>query len=113
MNVVSSNLQLHDERACVLSQQLYVIECDLEHIVVEILYVVFGHVEDGKSYEEWFHHFFHLIIPIDTIQILGIHGAFCGHIVPMLLNDSLTFIPCGGELQLHSFQSSLHEFAIG
>ena len=31
----------------------------------------------------------------------------------MLLNDCLTFLPCCGELHLHSFQPSLHQFAIG
>ena len=31
----------------------------------------------------------------------------------MLLDDGLAFIPCASELHLHSFQPSLHEFAIG
>ena len=112
VNVVPLIVQLHDERACVLTQQLHVIECDLEHIVVEILDDVFGHVENGKSDEEWFHHFPHLCIQFDTIQILGIHGSPYGHIVPMLLDDSFAFIPCGGELYFHSIQPSFHQFAI-
>ena len=30
----------------------------------------------------------------------------------MLMNSGFAFIPCGGELHFHSFQSSLHEFVI-
>ena len=30
----------------------------------------------------------------------------------MLLNDGFAFIPCGGELHFHSFQSSLYEIVI-
>ena len=37
VNDVALVTQLYDERVCVLSQQLYVIECRLEHIVVEIV----------------------------------------------------------------------------
>ena len=112
VNVVPLIVQLHDERACVLTQQLHVIECVLEHIVVEIVDDVFEHVENGEPDEEWFHHFPHLCIQFDTIQILGIHGSPCHHIVPTLLDDSLAFIPCGGELHFHSFQPSRHQFAI-
>ena len=112
VNVVPLIVQLHDERVCVLTQQPNVIECVLEHIVVEIVDDVFGHVENGKSDNEWFHHFPHLCIQFDTIQILGIHGSPYGHIVPMLLDGSFAFIPCGGELHFHSIQPSFHQFAI-
>ena len=31
----------------------------------------------------------------------------------MFLNNGFTFISCGDKLHFHSFQPSLHEFAIG
>ena len=105
--------QLYDERICILSQQLYVIECVLEHIVVEIVDDVLGHVENGEPDEEWLLHSAHRCVQLDANQILGIHGSPGDHVVPMLLNDGFTFIPRVSELHFHSFQSSLHEFAIG
>ena len=51
---VTPATQLHDERVCVLSQQLHVIECVLEHVVVEIVDDMFGHIQNVKSDEEWF-----------------------------------------------------------
>ena len=105
-------VQLYDDRICVLSQYLHVIECVFEHIVVEFVYDVFGHAENSKSYEERFHYFPQRCIQLETDQILGIHGGSHGHNIFMLLDDSLAFIPCGGELHFHSFQFSLHEFAI-
>ena len=62
--------QLYDERIRVLSQQLHVIECRFEHIVVEIVDDVFGHVENGKSDEEWLLHLAHRCIQLDADQIL-------------------------------------------
>ena len=105
--------QLYDERVRVLTQQLHVIECRFEHIVVEIVDDVFGHVEDGKPDEEWLLHLAHRCVQLDTDQILGTHGSPSNHIISMLLNDCLTFIPRVSELHFHPFQSSLHEFAIG
>ena len=72
-----------------------------------------GHVENGEPDEEWLLHPAHRCVQLDADQILGIHGSPSDHIIPMLLNDGFTFIPCASELHLHSFQSSLHEFAIG
>ena len=105
--------QLYDERICALTQQFHVIECVLEHVVVEIVDDVFGHVENGKSDEERLLHLAHRCIQLDADQILGIHGSPGDHIIPMLLNDSFTFIPSVSELHLHLFQPSLHELAIG
>ena len=105
--------QLYDERICVLSQQLHVVECVLEHVVVDIIDDVFGHVENGKPDEEWLLYLAHRCVQLDADQILGIHGCSCDHIISMLLNDCLAFILCCYELHLHSLQSSLHEFAIG
>ena len=110
---VTAIAQLYDERIRVLPQQLHVIECRLEHIVVEIVYDVFGHVENGEPDEEWILHLAHRCIQLDANQILGIHGSPGNHIIPMLLNDCLAFIPCVSELHFHSFQSSLNEFSIG
>ena len=67
--------QLYDERVCVLSQQLQVIECVLEHIVVGIVDDVFGHVEDGKPDEEWLLDLAHRCIQLDADQILGVYGS--------------------------------------
>ena len=113
MNDVALVAQLYDERIHVLSQQLHVIECVLEYIVVEIVDDVFGHVEDGKSDEEWLLHPAHRCIQFDADQILGVHGCPSDHIISMLLNDGLAFIPCVSELHFLSLQPSLHEFAIG
>ena len=113
VNDVALVAQLYDERIRVLSQQLHVIECVLEHIVVEIVYDVFGHVENGKSDEEWLLRLAHRCVQLDADQILGIHSSPGDHIVSMLLNDGFTFIPRVSKLHFHSFQPSLHEFAIG
>ena len=113
MNDVALVTQLYDERICVLSQQLHVIECRLEHIVVEIVDDVLEQVENGKPDEEWLLHLAHRCIQFDIHQILGIHGSPSNHIISILLNDGLTFIPCCGELHFHSLQSSLHQFVIG
>ena len=99
-------IQLYDERIHVLPQQLHVIECVLEHIAVEIVDNVLGHIQNGEPDEERLQHLAHWCIQFDADEILGIHGCPGDHIVPMLLNDCLAFIPCGGELHLHSFQSS-------
>ena len=104
---------MYDERIRVLSQQLHVIECRFEHIVVEIVDDVFGHIENGKPDEERLLCLAHRCVQLDTDQILGIHGCSGDHIVSMLLNDCLAFIPCVGELHFHPFQPSLHEFSIG
>ena len=61
---------LYNERVRVLSKQFHVIECFLEHIVVEIVYDVFRHIENGKPNEEWFHHLSHRCIQLDAYQIL-------------------------------------------
>ena len=52
VNDVALVAQLYDERIRVLSQQLHVIECGFEHIVVEIVYDVLEQVENGKPDEE-------------------------------------------------------------
>ena len=111
MNDVAFVTQLYDERIRVLSQQLQVIKCVLEHIVVEIVDDVFGHVENGKPDEEWLLDLSHRCIQFDTDEILGVHGSPGDHVIPMFLDHCLAFIPCGGELHFHSFQSSLHIFA--
>ena len=113
MNDVALVTQLHNERIRVLSQQFHVIECRLEHIVVEIVDDVFGHVENGKPDEERLLHLAHRCIQLDANQILGIHGSPSDHIISMLLNDGFAFIPRASELHFHSFQSSLHELVIG
>ena len=113
VNDVALVAQLYDERICVLSQQLHVIECVLEHIVVEIVDDVLGHVENGEPDEEWLLHLSHRCIQLDADQILGIHGCSGDHVIPMLLDDGLTFIPRVSELHFHSLQSSLHEFGLG
>ena len=105
--------QLYDERICVLSQQFHVIQCRLEHIVVEIVDDMLRHVGNGKPDEDWILDLAHRCIQLDADQILGIHGCSSDHVISMLLNDGFTFIPCVSELHLHPFQSSLHEFAIG
>ena len=113
VNDVALVAQLYNERVCVLFQQLHSVECVLEHIVVEVVDDVFGHVENGKPDEEWLLHPAHRCVQLDNNQILGIHGSPGDHIISMLLNNCLTFIPCVSELHFHSLQSSLHEFAIG
>ena len=75
VNDVALVAQLYDERIRVLSQQLHVIECVLEHIVVEIVDDVLGHIENGKPDEEWLLYHAHRCIQLDTNQILGIHGS--------------------------------------
>ena len=75
MDDVALVAQLYDERIRVLSQQFHVIECRLEHIVVEIVDDVFGHVENGKSDKERLLHLAHRCIQLDTNPILGIHGS--------------------------------------
>ena len=113
MNDVAFVTQLYDERIRVLSQQLQVIKCVLEHIVVEIVDDVFGHVENGEPDEEWLLHPAHRCVQLDANQILGIHGCSGDHIVHMLLNDGFTSISRASEFYLHPLQSSLHELAIG
>ena len=113
MNDVAFVTQLYDERIRVLSQQLQVIKCVLEHIVVEIVDDVFGHVQNGKPDEEWLLDLSHRCIQFDTDEILGVHGSPGDHVIPMFLDHCLAFIPCGGELHFHSFQSSRHEYIIG
>ena len=73
---------------------------------------MFGHVEDGKPEEEWFLHLAYRCIQFDTDQILGIHGSPSDHILSVLLNDCLSFIPSSGKLHFYLFQSNLHEFVI-
>ena len=63
--------------------------------------------------EEWLLHLSHRCIQFDADQILGIHGGPGDHIISMLLNDCLEFIPRVGELHFHPFQPSLNQFAIG
>ena len=53
------------------------------------------------------------VIQLDADQILGIHGCPSNHIISMLLDDCLAFIPRVSELHFHPLQSSLNEFAIG
>ena len=113
VNDVALVAQLHDERICVLSQQFHVIECVFEHIVVEVVDDVLGHIEDGQPNEERLLHLAHRCIQLDADQILGIHGGPIDHVISMLLDDGLTFIPYVSELHFHSFQPSLREFAIG
>ena len=113
VNDVTTVVQLYNERIHVLSQQLHGVECSLEHIVVEVVDDVLGHAENGEPDEEWFLHLSHRCIQLDADQILGIHGSPSYHIVSVLLNDGITFIPRVGELHFYSFQPSLHEFAIG
>ena len=112
MNDVAYVAQLYDERIYVLSQQLHVIECRFEHIVVEVVDDVFGHVENDEPDEEWLLHLACQCIQLDADQILGIHGSPSDHIVSMLLDDCLAFIPCCGELHFHSFQPG-HQWSIG
>ena len=107
VNDVTLVAQLYDERIRVLSQQFHVIECRLEHIVVEIVDNVLGHVENGEPDEEWLLHLAHRCIQLDADQILGIHGSSGNHIIPMLLNDCLAFIPCVSELHCFLLQPSL------
>ena len=85
----------------------------IEHIVVEIVDDMFGHIEDGEPDEEWPFHSAHRCVQLDADQILGIHGCSSNHVVSMLLDDCFAFIPCVSELHLHSYQPSLHQFAIG
>ena len=116
VNDVTLVTQLYDERVCVLSQQFHVIEYVLEYVVVEIVDDVFGHIENGKPDEERLLYPVHRCIQLDTDQILGIHGCPSDHIISMLLNDCLAFIPRVSELHFHPLQPSqpsLHEFAIG
>ena len=63
--------------------------------------------------KKWLLRLAHRCIQLDADQILGIHGSPGNHIIPMLLNDCFTFIPCCYELHFHSLQSSLHEVSIG
>ena len=70
VNDVALVAQLYDERICVLSQQFHVIECRLEHIVVEIVDDVLEHIENGKSDEEWLLHLAYWCIQLDADQIL-------------------------------------------
>ena len=107
VNDVAFVAQLYDERIYVLSQQLHVIKCRLEHIVVEIVDDVFGHIENDKPDKERLHHLAHRCIQLDADQILGIHGSPGNHIIPMLLNDGLAFIPCVSELHCFLLQPSL------
>ena len=107
VNDVALVAQLYDERIRVLSQQFHVIECRLEHIVVEIVYDVFGHVENGEPDEEWILDLAHRCIQLDANQILGIHDSPGDHIVSVLLNNGFTFIPCVSELHCFLLQPSL------
>ena len=72
-----------------------------------------GHIEDGEPDEEWLLHLAYRCIQFDADEIIGIHGCPSDHIIPMFLNDCLSFIPCVSELHFHPFQLYLHEFAIG
>ena len=112
VNDVALVAQLYDERIYVLSQQFHVIECRLEHVVVEVVDVVFGHVENGKPDEEWLLHLAHRCVQLDADQILGIHGSPSDHIISMLLNDDLAFIPRVSELHFHLFQRG-HQWSTG
>ena len=71
------------------------------------------HVEDSEPDEEWLFYLAHRCVQLDADQILGIHGGSCDHIISVLLDDSLTFIPRVSELHFHPLQSSLNEFAMG
>ena len=93
VNDVALVVQLYDERICVLSQQLNVIKCHLEHVVVEVVYDVLGHVENGKPDEEQLLHPAHRCIQLDADDILVVHGISINHILSMLLNYCLAFIP--------------------
>ena len=85
----------------------------IEHIVVEVVDGVLRHVENGGPDEEWLLCLAHRCVQLDADQILGIHGCSSNHIISVLLDDCLAFIPRVSELHFHSFQSSLHAFAIG
>ena len=98
VNDVALVAQLYDERIRVLSQQLHIIECGLEHIVVEIVDDVLGHIENGKSDEEWLLHLAYWCIQLDADQILGVHqsslhefsiGGVCQQLVEVLLHSGL------------------------
>ena len=52
----------------VLSQLFPAIECVFEHIVVEIVDDVFGHVENGEPDEEWHHHLFTGVFNLTPIR---------------------------------------------
>ena len=69
---------------------------------IELVYDVFGHVQNDKSDEEWFHHLAHRCIQLDTNEILWIHGCSCNHIISMLLDDGLAFIPNDCQTSLSS-----------
>ena len=75
---------------CPLSQQFHVIECVLEHIVVEIVDDVLGHVENGKPDEE------RLLHPTYRCNSIWCQSDFqstwcgsCDHVISMLLDDGL------------------------
>ena len=74
---------------------------------------MFGHIENSEPDEVWLFDLAHRCIQLDTDQILGIHVGSGDHIVPMLLNNCLAFIPFGGKLHFHSFLFKLHKYAIG
>ena len=75
MDDVALVAQLYDELILTLSQQLHVNECRLEHIVVEVVDDVLGHIENGKPDEEWLFYLAHRCIQLDADQILGIHDG--------------------------------------
>ena len=84
----------------VLSQQFHVIECRLEHVVVEIVDDVLRHVENGEPDEERLLHLVHRCVQLDANEILGIHGSPSDHNISVLLNDGFTFIPRISELHV-------------
>ena len=80
--------QLHDEQIYVLSQSLNVIEYVYELIEVEIVYDVSGHIQNDKLDEEWFHHFPHMCIQLDTDEIIRKHDGSWDQVISALLDDS-------------------------
>ena len=113
VNDVSPIIQLYDKRIRALPQKFHAIECRLEHLIVEIVDDVLGHIKNDKPDEERLHHLAYRCIQLNADEILGIHGCLGDHVISMLLNDCLTFILCVSELHFHPFQTSFHEFAIG
>ena len=97
--------QQRDKEICVLVQQIYLFECLLERVVVEIVDEVLGHVKNGKPDEERLLYFGHRCIQLDADQNLLVLGCSGDHIISLLLKNGLVFIPRVGELHFYPFSS--------
>ena len=111
VNDIGNVSQLYDEWICLIPVIPHYRMCSWAHCSRNRVWCIWTYPE-WQIDEKWIVYLAYRYIQLDADEILGIHGSSSNHIIPMLLNDCLAIKLCVSELHFHSFQSSLHEFAI-